>query len=145
MARIAKSIRLWPLRHQDPLPTYVKGRTVLLGDAAHAMTPTQSQGANQAIEDADGLRLLNTGSVSRENVHEVLKQWVSTLIHSHSLSRLADFLGTSATSTSVNCTEAVFWHSVVERHYDSIQTCAVLLELFWYRTITEAAGCRRVT
>lgn len=43
------------------------------------MTPTQSQGANQAIEDADGLRLLNTGSVSRDSVNDVLKQWVCTI------------------------------------------------------------------
>ncbi|MFD8378336.1 FAD-dependent monooxygenase [Streptomyces sp. NPDC059679] len=41
------------IRHQtEPLPAYHRGRTALLGDAAHAMAPTLGQGGNQAIEDA---------------------------------------------------------------------------------------------
>ncbi|MFJ9058237.1 FAD-dependent monooxygenase [Streptomyces sp. NPDC102409] len=35
-----------------PLPAFRQGRTVLVGDAAHAMAPTLGQGGNQAIEDA---------------------------------------------------------------------------------------------
>ncbi|MGW1892597.1 FAD-dependent monooxygenase [Streptomyces sp. NPDC002004] len=34
-----------------PLPAFHRGRTVLVGDAAHAMAPTLGQGGNQAIED----------------------------------------------------------------------------------------------
>ncbi|MFI9583224.1 FAD-dependent monooxygenase [Streptomyces sp. NPDC052236] len=35
----------------DPLPSFHRGRTALVGDAAHAMAPTLGQGGNQAIED----------------------------------------------------------------------------------------------
>ncbi|MFJ8746108.1 FAD-dependent monooxygenase [Embleya sp. NPDC127516] len=36
----------------EPLPAHHRGRVVLIGDAAHAMTPNLGQGGNQALEDA---------------------------------------------------------------------------------------------
>ncbi len=41
-----------PMIDRDPVPTWRDGRVVLLGDAAHAMYPTGSNGASQAIVDA---------------------------------------------------------------------------------------------
>ncbi|KAJ7304548.1 hypothetical protein DFH08DRAFT_985774 [Mycena albidolilacea] len=42
----------WAIHTVKPLRSFVSGRTVLIGDAAHAMTPHQGSGAGQAIEDA---------------------------------------------------------------------------------------------
>ncbi|GAA0614973.1 FAD-dependent monooxygenase [Virgibacillus siamensis] len=41
----------------EPLDSFVYGRVILLGDAAHATTPNMGQGAGQAIEDAYELML----------------------------------------------------------------------------------------
>lgn len=41
-----------PMIDRDPVPTWVDGPVALLGDAAHAMYPTGSNGAGQAIVDA---------------------------------------------------------------------------------------------
>ena len=43
---------LWALWDHLPARTYTRGRIVIMGDAAHATTPYQGQGAGQAIEDA---------------------------------------------------------------------------------------------
>jgi 2-polyprenyl-6-methoxyphenol hydroxylase-like FAD-dependent oxidoreductase len=45
-----------------PLPAFHRGRAVLLGDAAHPMTPNLGQGACQALEDAAVLARLATGT-----------------------------------------------------------------------------------
>jgi salicylate hydroxylase len=41
----------WALYDRDPLPRWTRGRTTILGDAAHPMLPYLGQGACQAMED----------------------------------------------------------------------------------------------
>lgn len=42
----------------DPLATWVNGRVIIIGDAAHPMLPHLGQGAGQALEDAEALGTL---------------------------------------------------------------------------------------
>lgn len=57
----------------DPLPHLVKGRIALVGDSAHATTPTLGQGGCQAMEDAEVLcRYLITTNIS---VEDALKRY----------------------------------------------------------------------
>ena len=48
----AERIYEYPMIDRDPAPTWQDGNTALLGDAAHVMYPTGSNGASQAIVDA---------------------------------------------------------------------------------------------
>lgn len=52
MLRGAKDVYEYPMIDRDPVPTWRDGRVALLGDAAHVMYPTGSNGASQAIVDA---------------------------------------------------------------------------------------------
>lgn len=47
----------FPMSDRDPLPRWTFGRVTLLGDAAHPMYPIGSNGASQAILDADALAI----------------------------------------------------------------------------------------
>src|SRR5665647_2961763 len=49
------SVLEFPMVDQDPLPRWSFGRVTLLGDAAHPMVPRGSNGAGQAILDAQAL------------------------------------------------------------------------------------------
>lgn len=51
----AGAIYEYPMVDRDPLPRWSHGRVTLLGDAAHAMYPIGSNGASQAILDAQAL------------------------------------------------------------------------------------------
>lgn len=49
------SVYEFPMVDRDPLPQWTFGRVTLLGDAAHPMYPIGSNGASQAILDADAI------------------------------------------------------------------------------------------
>lgn len=51
----AEAIYEYPLVDRNPLPRWSHGRMTLLGDAAHPMYPIGSNGASQAILDAEAI------------------------------------------------------------------------------------------
>lgn len=59
-----KEIFEFPRCDRDPLPRWSYGRATLLGDAAHSMYPTGSNGASQAILDARSLARFLTAEAS---------------------------------------------------------------------------------
>ncbi len=63
MLRDADCAYVNPMIDRDPVPSWVDGAVALMGDAAHAMYPTGSNGASQAIVDARviGARMLEHG------------------------------------------------------------------------------------
>lgn len=70
MLRGAPDVYEYPMIDRDPVPTWRDGRVALLGDAAHVMYPTGSNGASQAVVDARvlGAALLEHG-VSEQALH----------------------------------------------------------------------------
>lgn len=52
LLRGAADVFEYPMIDRDPVPTWVAGNVALLGDAAHVMYPTGSNGGSQAIIDA---------------------------------------------------------------------------------------------
>lgn len=65
-----------PMIDRDPVPTWVDGPVALLGDAAHAMYPTGSNGASQAIMDA---RVLGAAMVRLGPTRAALAAYDETL------------------------------------------------------------------
>jgi 2-polyprenyl-6-methoxyphenol hydroxylase-like FAD-dependent oxidoreductase len=64
---VAENIMVTDTLDVASLPTWSRGRTVLIGDAAHATSPHAGQGASIALEDALRLaRLLQEGGELRE-------------------------------------------------------------------------------
>lgn len=71
--------RLW---QAPPMPRYVRGRYVLVGDAAHAMTPNLGRGSCDAVLDAVALAAALTSGGS-------LHRWEARRLPATQLARLA--------------------------------------------------------
>ncbi|WP_319824751.1 flavin-dependent oxidoreductase [Thalassovita sp.] len=65
-----------PMIDRDPVPTWRDGNVVLMGDAAHAMYPTGSNGASQAVIDA---RTLGRAMVDHGLTTKALASYDETL------------------------------------------------------------------
>jgi 2-polyprenyl-6-methoxyphenol hydroxylase-like FAD-dependent oxidoreductase len=72
MLRGAAEVFEYPMIDRDPVPTWVDGRVALLGDAAHVMYPTGSNGASQAIVDA---RVLGAAMLEHGVTSEALRAY----------------------------------------------------------------------
>jgi 2-polyprenyl-6-methoxyphenol hydroxylase-like FAD-dependent oxidoreductase len=75
---ISRSLNIWPFHTVPRLETWSSqaGRTIIVGDAAHAIPPTAGQGANQAFEDAYSLALiLSSMSTTQANLKARLDAW----------------------------------------------------------------------
>lgn len=69
----AHNLEKWAMHDLPHLPFYHKGRIVLIGDAAHATTPFQGQGAGQAIEDALTLKTLLANVKNKSDIRPAFR------------------------------------------------------------------------
>jgi len=84
MLRGAADVYEYPMIDRDPVPTWVDGNVALLGDAAHVMYPTGSNGGSQAIIDARvlGAAMLEhgVGPAALQDYDAKLCKQISTLV-----------------------------------------------------------------
>jgi salicylate hydroxylase len=69
-------IDAWRIRDLEPLDTWTLGKAVLIGDAAHAVTPHAGQGCNVTIEDAEALAYLLKDAHPADDFELTLKKFV---------------------------------------------------------------------
>ncbi|KAJ7360676.1 FAD/NAD(P)-binding domain-containing protein [Mycena albidolilacea] len=89
------SIHRWKLRVLPHLPTWVRGRAALLGDAAHGTLPLLGQGAGMAVEDGGSLGFLLPAGTRREDIparleaHQRLRTERGEFVNTESVAQLS--------------------------------------------------------
>ncbi|KAH6717313.1 hypothetical protein BKA61DRAFT_719289 [Leptodontidium sp. MPI-SDFR-AT-0119] len=71
----ADRIKTWRLRNRTPLKSYIYGKTILIGDAAHPMLPFNAQAGNQALEDCGALFALFSNLLSKDAISGRMKMF----------------------------------------------------------------------
>lgn len=66
------TLKVWKLLDMDILPTWIKGRLALLGDAAHPFLPHQGQGGACAIEDAASIAVVFPKNTPHDEIEDRL-------------------------------------------------------------------------
>ncbi|KAJ7435430.1 FAD/NAD(P)-binding domain-containing protein [Mycena galericulata] len=72
---VHSSVHRWKLEVVPLLPTWIRGRAVLLGDAAHGTLPLLGQGAGMAIEEAGAVGCLLPSGTRREDIPDRLRAY----------------------------------------------------------------------
>lgn len=67
----------YPQVDREPLSTWVDGRVVLMGDAAHPLQPTGSNGTSAAVIDG---RVLSYELATRDSIDEALQRYDTTRV-----------------------------------------------------------------
>ena len=68
-------IDAWRIRDIPRLDTWSRGKAVLMGDAAHAVTPHAGHGCNLTIEDAEALGVLLRDVNNASQLHGVFERF----------------------------------------------------------------------
>ncbi|ROW14080.1 hypothetical protein VPNG_04104 [Cytospora leucostoma] len=70
-----ENIKLWDLLDMELLPSFINGKAVLIGDAAHPFLPYMGQGAAQAIEDGVALGAVFPPGTPASEIPRRLELW----------------------------------------------------------------------